>query len=165
MAITHPSLTQRTNLEDMEIGDVISCEYTAASGTVGTFANLGNATKDVIPPASIATPNGSFYFIKVDENLLVADRVVQHSITWDALNAGGYIEGGLLIKNHNVQNYIATGNYDTAKNLAQLNDPSGSVLFPLYYKTRPIGNEYLQYNYYHKNKESVSQLEADFFWL
>lgn len=147
MAITHPSLTQRTTLEDMEIGDVISCEYAAASGAIGTFANLGNATKDVILPASVAAPNGSFYFVKVDENLLVADRVVQHSITWDALNAGGYIEGSLLIKNHNVQNYIATGNYDTTKNLAQLNDPSGSVLFPLYYKTRPIGNEYLQYNY------------------
>lgn len=94
--LLHPILEEKSKLEEMNIGDIISCEYTAASGAVGTFANLGNATKDVIPPASVAAPNGSFYFVKVDENLLVADRVVQHSITWDALNAGGYIEGKIL---------------------------------------------------------------------
>lgn len=94
--LLYPYLTEKTKISEMEIGDVISCEYVAASNTVGTFSNLGNATKALIPPSSSATPDGSFYFIKVDENLLIADRVVQHSISWNTLFLAKAIENKLI---------------------------------------------------------------------
>ena len=94
--LLHPYLTEKTKISEMEIGDVISCEYVATLNTVGTFSNLGNATKALIPPSSNATPNGSFYFIKVDENLLIADRVVQHSISWNILFYAKAIENKLV---------------------------------------------------------------------
>ena len=46
-----------------------------------------------IPMNASATPNGIFNFIKVDKGLLIADRVIQHSISWDTINSGGLIEG------------------------------------------------------------------------
>ncbi|WP_129596048.1 hypothetical protein [Anaerophilus nitritogenes] len=94
--LLHPFLTEKNTLENMEIGDIISCEYTASSGQCGNLNNLGKATKDLIPVTGSATPDGSFYFIKADEGLYIADRVVQHSISWDTLDKGGFIEGRLF---------------------------------------------------------------------
>lgn len=82
----------RTKIEDMQIGDYIACNYTASNGAVGTFSNLGTEGTE-IPVSSSAAPNGTFYFVKVAKGLLVADRVVQVSISWDTLNAGKFIEG------------------------------------------------------------------------
>jgi hypothetical protein len=102
----HPVLStqSKTSLANIAVGDYISCEYTATSGVGGTFANLGNASKAEIPLAGTATPNGSFNFICIDRKdgvggILVADRVVQTGITWDALNAGGFLEGRLNVIN------------------------------------------------------------------
>lgn len=83
----------RVNIADMQIGDYIVCKYNASSGAVGTFSELGTSTATEIPITGTATPNGTFYFVKVAKGLLVADRVVQVSISWDTLNAGKYIEG------------------------------------------------------------------------
>ena len=47
-----------TNVNDLEIGDIIPCEYVAAtSGAVGKFDNLGTATKVDIPFEGSATRN------------------------------------------------------------------------------------------------------------
>lgn len=81
-------LTKKFTLDSMEIGDIISCRYTAPiSGKVGYFSELGTCNcegidKDVSPD----TPDGKFYFIKVDDNKLIADRNVQSSISWKELN-------------------------------------------------------------------------------
>lgn len=83
----------RTNIVGMQIGDYIVCKYTASSGAVGTFSELGTSTATEIPITGTASPNGTFYFVKVAKGLLVADRVVQHTISWDTLNAGKFIEG------------------------------------------------------------------------
>lgn len=83
----------RTRIEDMQIGDYIVCNYQASNRAVGTFSNFGGTAGTEIPVEGSATPNGTFYFIKVDKGLLVADRVVQHSISWDALNSGRLIQG------------------------------------------------------------------------
>jgi hypothetical protein len=83
----------KSNIADMQIGDYIVCNYTASSGAVGTFSNFGGTAGTEIPVSSSATPNGTFYFVKVAKGLLVADRVVQHTISWDTLNAGKFIEG------------------------------------------------------------------------
>lgn len=93
MAIPATTGQLRTSLTDMQIGDYIPCTYVASSGAVGTFSNLGVNSGTEIPLAGSATPNGLFYFLKADRGLLIADRVVQHSISWDTLNNNGYIEG------------------------------------------------------------------------
>lgn len=99
--LLHPTLTQKTKLEELEIGDCVPCRYTATSGVAGTFSELGTCIADEIPITGSATPNGLFYFIKNDKGMLIADRIIQHSISWDVLNAGRYIEGRALDFNEN----------------------------------------------------------------
>ncbi|GBF32214.1 protein containing cell adhesion domain [Desulfocucumis palustris] len=115
--LIHPILTQKTVLSDMQIGDVIPCRYTALSGAVGTFSELGTCTADEIPVAGSATPDGLFYFIKVRKGLLIADRVVQHSISWDTLNAAKLIECKVpdIIKTSNVTASSYYSNYTPNK--------------------------------------------------
>ncbi|KPI50815.1 hypothetical protein KW94_12970 [Clostridioides difficile] len=81
-------LTQRTSIEDMEIGDIISCRYTASTaGKIGDFSELGNCKCEEIPrDVSSSTPNGKFFFVKVDDNKLIADRNIQNNISWNQIN-------------------------------------------------------------------------------
>ncbi|OME55362.1 hypothetical protein BSK59_12850, partial [Paenibacillus odorifer] len=84
----------KTKVSDMKLGDYIICKYFAvSSGAVGVFNELGTSIATEIPVSGSATPNGSFYLVKVDKGLLAADRVIQHLISWDALNAGKLIQG------------------------------------------------------------------------
>lgn len=98
----HPD--EVTDPKDLAVGKRIRCNYkSATSGQVGTFSGLGQETKDFTPPASSATPNGDFYYICVDKDhlgrwKLIADRNIQHSISWDTLNTAG-IASGSGIKN------------------------------------------------------------------
>lgn len=100
--LIHPD--EVTNINDLTIGKRIRCHYTAASGVFGTFSGLGLETSDFIPAASTATPNGDFYIIHVDNDYLgrkklIADRNIQHSISWDVLNTAGVASGsGLPVK-------------------------------------------------------------------
>lgn len=93
----------RTSPELLEIGDWISCRYTATtSGAIGTFSELGTTTASAIPVASSATPDGSFNFIYVGDDaqgkkILVADRNVQKSISWDIINNKGMTNTGCEI--------------------------------------------------------------------
>jgi hypothetical protein len=57
---------------------------------------------DEIPITGTTTPDGLFYFIKTNKGTLIADRVVQTSISWDALNTTKYIEGNKLCFNKNL---------------------------------------------------------------
>ncbi|HBF0841565.1 TPA: discoidin domain-containing protein [Clostridioides difficile] len=81
-------LMQRTLIEDMEIGDIISCRYTASTaGKIGEFSELGVCNCEEIPrDVSSSTPDGKFFFIKVDDNKLIADRNIQNNISWNAIN-------------------------------------------------------------------------------
>lgn len=97
----HPD--EVTNIHDLEIGKRIRCHYSATSNQVGVFSNLGkevyvDGINDFIPPTSSATPNGCFYYIMVDrdrkgDHVLVADRNIQSSISWDELNTKGVASG------------------------------------------------------------------------
>ena len=84
--------------KDLDIGKRIRCHYQASSGQVGTFSGLGQETSDFIPPASSATPNGDFYWICCDikngKKILLADRNIQHSISWDKINEQGMTNTG-----------------------------------------------------------------------
>jgi hypothetical protein len=87
-------LTIKNNLSDMQIGDCIICKYVATtSGSAGVFSELGTSTSAEIQLTGASTPNGLFYFIKVDKGTLIADRNIQNSISWDTLNTAKYLEG------------------------------------------------------------------------
>jgi len=97
MATVHSILgAPKTSLEEMKIGDYIPCKYTAfVSGQVGYFSELGTTTAPEISTIGNdnTVPNGSFNFIKVDRGLLIADRNIQCSMSWNTLNSKGLIEG------------------------------------------------------------------------
>lgn len=116
--LSHPILNEKFNIFDMNnIGDAIKCEYVAPSGSFGTFEKLGSSTKDYIPTTGSATPNGSFYWIYVGNDSLgrkklIADRNIQISTSWDALNNASVTSGALI------KPYIDTLLYSVVKNVA-----------------------------------------------
>lgn len=92
----HPD--EVTDLKDLAVGKRIRCNYkSATANTVGTFSGFGQETKDFISVASSATPDGDFYYIMVEDSngikKLIADRNIQHSISWDVLNTAGIASG------------------------------------------------------------------------
>jgi hypothetical protein len=93
IVVSPVGLTVKSLLENMDIGDCIPCRYTATSGAAGTFSELGTCVATEIPISGTVTPDGLFYFIKIDKGILVADRVIQTNISWNVLNAAKYIEG------------------------------------------------------------------------
>lgn len=95
--LMHPD--EVTELQDLAIGKRIRCHYQAKSNEVGVFSGLGEETSNFIPPESSAIPSGDFYFICVDRDhlgrwKLIADRNIQHSISWDTLNSAGIASTG-----------------------------------------------------------------------
>lgn len=101
-------LTLNNDLKTIKVGDYVWCKYTANSGEIGTFSDFAiktdaEVTGQLIPATSSATPNGYFKFICVGEDhlgrkKLIADRNIQHSISWDTLNSEGIVSGsGLLL--------------------------------------------------------------------
>ncbi|MBP1906677.1 hypothetical protein J2Z32_003341 [Paenibacillus turicensis] len=118
--LIHPD--EVTDIKDIEIGKRIRCHYQATTAnTVGTFSGLGQETLDFIPVTSSNVPNGDFNWICVDEynkkKILIADRNIQHSISWDTLNSDGIASGsGLPV------NWIDNSRYKTAIRL-----PTGGI--------------------------------------
>lgn len=115
-----PATTGRLckTLAEMEIGDYIRCTYTAdTENTAGEFSDLGGfvdtytavetvtdengnqaqveveKTYEELPSAPDTTAIGFFYFIKVAKGLCVADRMAQHSISFQAVNDHNYVYG------------------------------------------------------------------------
>jgi hypothetical protein len=93
----------RVKLQDMQVGDFI------VWATKDNFGQFGISTEGLteIPVTGIAWNNSisnTFgYGIKVDRGLIVFDRVRQHSISWDGLNALKNIQGTpVTIKNAGV---------------------------------------------------------------
>lgn len=89
---------------DLVPGKRIRCHYIQGiSSRVGAFSGLGEETKDWIPatPPTTWAP-GDFYFICVDSDQypskrkLIADRNLQASISWDAINNVGLATGYML---------------------------------------------------------------------
>ncbi|MGQ8871424.1 discoidin domain-containing protein [Paenibacillus sp. TSA_86.1] len=92
----HPE--EVTTVTELEVGKRIRCHYqSSTANTMGFFSGLGEQTSELIPATSSATPNGDFYYIMVEDwngrKRLVADRNIQHSISWDTLNMSGVVSG------------------------------------------------------------------------
>lgn len=108
--LLHPTLEEVFDPKDLDTGKCIRCHYTATSNSVGAFSGLGEETSDLIPPESSATPDGDFFFICVGydhlgRKKLIADRNIQHSISWDSINSVGAVNGlplDLIPSNENV---------------------------------------------------------------
>jgi hypothetical protein len=106
----------RTSIAEMDIGDYVIAQYgmTQIQGDVRTGLNGDYPIlneKIITEPTRLMPVSGygnalnvsndygaayvfvQFYFIKVDTGLLIADRVCQHSVSWDTLNANQYVEG------------------------------------------------------------------------
>jgi hypothetical protein len=97
------SLTLNNNISSMKPGDYVWCKYTVpTSGSIGYFSDFitkldSDVSSNLIPVASSATSDGYFKFIFVgydnqDRMKLIADRNIQHSISWDTLNSSGIID-------------------------------------------------------------------------
>lgn len=111
-------LTLNNDLKNLKIGDYVWCKYTVTtSGQIGVFSDFAtktdtDVTGQLIPATSSATPNGYFRFICVDKDYLgrwklVADRNIQHSVSWDILNSEGMTNTGREIS-LNLNNYKFT---------------------------------------------------------
>lgn len=101
----------------MKIGDYVWCKYQATANSVGVFSDFAIKTDEevgnsIIPPTSSNVPSGYFKFICVDEynkkKVLIADRNIQHSITWDTLNSAGIASGSGLPVNLNMSSRYNT---------------------------------------------------------
>lgn len=77
------------------VGQAIRCHYLSTSGAVGVFSDFGSSTSVGIATTSSATPDGTFYWIYAGNDyrgrkILIADRNIQHTLSWNTLNQIGY---------------------------------------------------------------------------
>ena len=83
MATDITSLTKVTDVYNIQPGQYITCDYTAtAANALGTFSNLGSATKDLLSAPLTGAGSGSINFICIGWDYsgrpyLMADRVIQ----------------------------------------------------------------------------------------
>ena len=122
----------RTKLADMKVGDYIKWQYTdgATYSDMGDFSDTVSGTE--LPtfdtradyfekdPATnvqnLTTKSGFFYFIKVDNGLLIADRAIK-IISKQTLNQKNYLKG----------NRYRTLNLDEWKKYIITSDLNGAI--------------------------------------
>ncbi len=112
-----------TSTDQMLIGDIIKCVYEAPTANqAGYFSQLGVVTPQLktitirkngeddlnpeivetvanyaeLPTTPATTASGFFYLLKADDGLLIADRMVQSQISWQAINEKNYVYGGVF---------------------------------------------------------------------
>lgn len=128
--LLHPD--EVISVNSLEIGKRIRCHYKALPNILGTFSNIGQETSNFIPTASSATPDGDFYFIMVEDwngqKRLIADRNIQHSISWDTLNNEGVISNGIPFGRVNSNQLVQSLNFNGINSYAGVN--YASVLKP-----------------------------------
>jgi hypothetical protein len=86
---------ERNSILNMEVGDYIKFSAIRQSTSHSrTIFGYNNGYSSEIPVNGVSTTNGGyFYMIKVDKGLLIADRVVFHSYSWDEMNNDKVIQG------------------------------------------------------------------------
>jgi hypothetical protein len=87
----------RAKVSEMEIGDYISLRTSFNSNTQAALKEMGwdstNALPEVSVSGQVSGASLKLFMVKVARGLLVSDRVIQHSISWDVLNSAKYIQG------------------------------------------------------------------------
>jgi hypothetical protein len=142
----------RTNIADMKVGDYIkffanvaNAEIFISDGAASSFSELPLTGSPYAVSSSVY--RGCFYGIKVDKGLIIADRVIAHSVSWDTLNSKELIQGryghvqgdiGGLLKSSIVTRSLGGGNsYATADGKSSTTDTSNGAW--------PVDNEWDTY--------------------
>ncbi|MED4350958.1 DUF115 domain-containing protein [Schinkia azotoformans] len=133
-----------SSVQELEIGKRIRCHYKAYFNQAGIFSGLGEETCEFIPPQSSAQPDGDFYFIMVDRDdvgkaKLIADRNVQHSVSWNKLDENNFIFGCHI----SLSSYRIFGR--SIKGGTSYSDNKGEAVFSIVNKNNkawPIDNEW-----------------------
>lgn len=138
----------KTRLEDMSVGDCIACRYTATTAnTAGTFSELGTCVATEIPITGSPTPDGCFYFIKVDTGLLISDRVVQNGISWINLNDARYIQGTVFSPQPDMSSVTTNATVSYTLVPSKLFNPK-FISTHNFYASAPVTNPlYIQFSY------------------
>lgn len=99
MAVPATTGSLKTSIHDMKIGDyIVASSHRESSSSVPKLnTNMGN--EHVLNSGSYedvysGTTTGSilFYYVKVAKGLLISDRVIYHTISWDLLNTNKLIQ-------------------------------------------------------------------------
>lgn len=88
----------REKIEDMEIGDYIICVKDNANipEMYGIGYDIVGLNETPLGGVAAATFDKYYWYgIKVDKGLIISDRVVFHTFTWDAMNNARFIEGSI----------------------------------------------------------------------
>ncbi|MGQ8871423.1 hypothetical protein [Paenibacillus sp. TSA_86.1] len=95
MAVPATTGQLRERVEDMMVGDYIVWKYDIT--ITGYIFGGSTSAYTEIPvtghPLANMPSKYFWYAIKVGKGLLIADRVVNHTVTWDWLNANRFVEG------------------------------------------------------------------------
>lgn len=87
----------RTSIAEMEVGDYIKCHANTSDAPPTLYGFGEDKSFAEMPVTGANSGNYFFYFVLVEKHevggLLIADRVIRHSISWDVLNSSEYIEG------------------------------------------------------------------------
>lgn len=81
--------------------DKINNNWSESAEEFAHYNKNSSQQDNFISPKSSATPDGYFYFNMVDydeegRKMLIADRNIQHSISWESINNRGLVVGGKL---------------------------------------------------------------------
>ncbi|MGN7765363.1 hypothetical protein [Paenibacillus sp. 22594] len=82
---------RRTNVSDMEVGDYIPVRWESPAYVFGEVP-VGIVECPVGGQAASSITNRFWYMVKVDKGLLISDRVITNTISWDSLNTGKTIQ-------------------------------------------------------------------------
>lgn len=140
----------RTKIEDMQVGDYITCMANNTDSTSPqNIYNLGIdvSTRTEIPYGGFAVGSGSlgyFYFIKSDTGLLIADRVILNSVSWNVLNQKDLMQGKLaLLQAKGIIRSLGGGNsYATADGKSSTTDTGNGAWPENEWDTYIVKNDY-----------------------
>ncbi|MEQ6356563.1 hypothetical protein ABNX05_18225 [Lysinibacillus sp. M3] len=131
------------SVTDLMKGKMLRCRYVASSNAVGTFSLLGQEdyrggyrTDFIDRTVSTPTPNGNFYFIMVDTNeetgqpILMADRVIQHSISYNTLKSAGAMSGRGIVNRSMGERKVYISAPTGFPTIAEVKDSEGNVVKP-----------------------------------
>lgn len=85
----------RTRIEDMQIGDYIVQTFHEGHnmGSLGMTLNKPELPVNGVQFLNNQHRNYFYYLVKVDKGLLVADRIMIHTVSWDQLNGWRQVQG------------------------------------------------------------------------
>lgn len=143
MGVPQTTGVERKSIREMKKNDYIKVQATALDNWLvgdAVIAIEELSTNGVAWATSGDPFSKHFYLIKVDKGLLVADRIWQHTVSWNTLNINFLIEGrAVTIDGINGQLRSLTGG------VAYADDNGNLTLTQVNEYGYPVDNEYDKY--------------------